>query len=224
MPDHAVKPFAPAPGEGFSVENPSGVFSRSRRWRTRAADRSVQWPRRSSTRLRDRSSSSRAARRTRGRTSATRRLASSPRSCRRRSGLSSSSSATRGYPPVSAGPMHSHAWRDRPRRSRCSDPRWRTPPQPEPPRITSPGAPPGEASAIGRHARTTERRPRGLGHRGCGGTKPELISASLRSCWLTGRCWSLLSDRFSIWRIRSRVTLNVRPTSSRVRGCSPPSP
>ena len=24
MPDHAVKPFAPAPGEGFSVENPLG--------------------------------------------------------------------------------------------------------------------------------------------------------------------------------------------------------
>ena len=35
---------------------------------------------------------------------------------------------------------------------------------------------------------------------------------------------SFLSDWFSIWRIRSRVTLNVRPTSSRVRGCSPPSP
>jgi RNA polymerase primary sigma factor len=29
---------------------------------------------------------------------------------------------------------------------------------------------------------------------------------------------------YATWRIRSRVTLNVRPTSSRVRGCSPPSP
>jgi len=209
MPDHAVKPFAPAPGEGFSVENPSGVFSRSRRWRTRAADRSVQWPRRSSTRLRDRSSSSRAARRTRGRTSATRRLASSPRSCRRRSGLSSSSSATRGYPPLSAEPRHSRASRNRPRRSRCSAPRWPTPPHFD--------------AAADHHSRGAERNG-WSGHRGCGGTKPELISASLRNCWLTGRCWSLLSDRFSIWRIRSRVTLNVRPTSSRVRGCSPPSP
>ena len=40
-------------------------------------------------------------------------------------------------------------------------------------------------------------------------------SASARSFF---RLW------FSIWRIRSRVTLNARPTSSSVRGCSPFSP
>src|SRR6266487_1986034 len=40
-------------------------------------------------------------------------------------------------------------------------------------------------------------------------------SASARSFF---RLW------FSIWRIRSRVTLNARPTSSSVQGCSPFSP
>src|SRR5581483_237993 len=40
-------------------------------------------------------------------------------------------------------------------------------------------------------------------------------SASARSFF---RLW------FSIWRIRSRVTLKARPTSSSVRGCSPSSP
>jgi len=43
----------------------------------------------------------------------------------------------------------------------------------------------------------------------------ELVTASARSFF---RLW------FSIWRIRSRVTLNARPTSSSVRGCSPSSP
>ena len=42
-------------------------------------------------------------------------------------------------------------------------------------------------------------------------------SASARAC-------SLRRDLCSIWRMRSRVTLNVRPTSSSVHGCSPPSP
>ena len=54
--------------------------------------------------------------------------------------------------------------------------------------------------------------------------KPGAVSMSSRSCWASRRCWSFLSDWFSIWRIRSRVTLNVRPTSSRVHGCSPPRP
>jgi hypothetical protein len=52
----------------------------------------------------------------------------------------------------------------------------------------------------------------------------EAISTSSRSFWASARCWSFLSEWFSIWRIRSRVTLNVRPTSSRVRGRSPPRP
>ena len=42
-----------------------------------------------------------------------------------------------------------------------------------------------------------------------------LASANARSFF---RLWC------SIWRIRSRVTLNVRPTSSSVRGCWPSSP
>ena len=48
--------------------------------------------------------------------------------------------------------------------------------------------------------------------------------ATSRSFCASARLWSFLSDWFSIWRMRSRVTLNVRPTSSSVRGCSPPSP
>ena len=52
----------------------------------------------------------------------------------------------------------------------------------------------------------------------------EAVSRSSRSFWVTRRFWSFLSDWFSIWRIRSRVTLNVRPTSLSVRGCSPPRP
>ena len=48
--------------------------------------------------------------------------------------------------------------------------------------------------------------------------------ATSRSFWASARDCSFFSDWFSIWRIRSRVTLNVRPTSSSVRGCSPPRP
>jgi hypothetical protein len=54
--------------------------------------------------------------------------------------------------------------------------------------------------------------------------KPGAVSMSSRCGWASRRCWSFLSDWFSIWRIRSRVTLNVRPTSSNVHGCSPPRP
>jgi hypothetical protein len=48
--------------------------------------------------------------------------------------------------------------------------------------------------------------------------------ATSRSFWASASDCNFFSDWFSIWRIRSRVTLNVRPTSSSVRGCSPPSP
>ena len=46
--------------------------------------------------------------------------------------------------------------------------------------------------------------------------------ATSRSFWASARDCSFFSDWFSICLIRSRVTLNVRPTSSSVRGCSPP--
>ena len=45
-----------------------------------------------------------------------------------------------------------------------------------------------------------------------------------RSVWLSASARSFFRLWFSIWRIRSRVTLNVRPTSSSVRGGSPSSP
>ena len=48
--------------------------------------------------------------------------------------------------------------------------------------------------------------------------------ATSRSFCASARDCSFFSDWFSIWRMRSRVTLNVRPTSSSVRGCSPPRP
>ena len=51
-----------------------------------------------------------------------------------------------------------------------------------------------------------------------------VVSVSSRSCWAFCACSSFVRDWFSIWRMRSRVTSNVRPTSSRVRGCSPSSP
>ena len=53
---------------------------------------------------------------------------------------------------------------------------------------------------------------------------PTTPQATSRSFCASARDCSFLSDWFSIWRMRSRVTLNVRPTSSSVRGCSPPSP
>ena len=53
---------------------------------------------------------------------------------------------------------------------------------------------------------------------------PEAIPLSSRSCWVWWRLWSLLRAWCSIWRIRSRVTLNARPTSSSVRGCWSPRP
>src|SRR6185295_4416863 len=51
-----------------------------------------------------------------------------------------------------------------------------------------------------------------------------LDQVTSRSFCASPNCCSFFSDWFSIWRIRSRVTLKVRPTSSSVRGCSPPSP
>ena len=52
----------------------------------------------------------------------------------------------------------------------------------------------------------------------------QISYASSRSFCATARLCSFFSDCSSIWRIRSRVTLKLRPTSSRVRGCSSPSP
>ncbi len=48
--------------------------------------------------------------------------------------------------------------------------------------------------------------------------------ATSRSFCASARDCSFFRLWFSIWRIRSRVTLKVRPTSSSVRGCSPPRP
>ena len=45
-----------------------------------------------------------------------------------------------------------------------------------------------------------------------------------RSICASGRRFSFFSVLFSIWRIRSRVTPKVRPTSSRVSGSSPERP
>ena len=53
---------------------------------------------------------------------------------------------------------------------------------------------------------------------------PNGPQATSRSFCASASDCSFFSDWFSIWRIRSRVTLNVRPTSSSVRGCSPPRP
>jgi hypothetical protein len=58
----------------------------------------------------------------------------------------------------------------------------------------------------------------GLGpvqQRGYATSRTRAASASARSFF---RPWC------SIWRMRSRVTLNARPTSSSVRGCCPSSP
>ena len=48
--------------------------------------------------------------------------------------------------------------------------------------------------------------------------------ATSRSFCASASDCSFFSDWFSIWRMRSRVTLKVLPTSSSVRGCSPPRP
>ena len=45
-----------------------------------------------------------------------------------------------------------------------------------------------------------------------------------RRLWASGSVSSFLSVLFSIWRMRSRVTPNARPTSSSVRGRSPVRP
>ena len=47
-------------------------------------------------------------------------------------------------------------------------------------------------------------------------TAPTGPTASSRSRWASGSCWSFLSVLFSIWRMRSRVTPNAWPTSSSV--------
>ena len=56
------------------------------------------------------------------------------------------------------------------------------------------------------------------------GVNRQAAQATSRSFWASARDCSFFSDWFSIWRMRSRVTLKVRPTSSSVRGCSPPRP
>ena len=63
--------------------------------------------------------------------------------------------------------------------------------------------------------------PMGVTHRFVKNVGAQVTS---RSFCASARLWSFLSDWFSIWRMRSRVTLKVRPTSSSVRGCSPPRP
>ena len=45
-----------------------------------------------------------------------------------------------------------------------------------------------------------------------------------RSCCASGSVCSFFNVRFSIWRTRSRVMLNARPTSSNVRGRPPTIP
>jgi hypothetical protein len=50
------------------------------------------------------------------------------------------------------------------------------------------------------------------------------LYASSRSRCASGSCFSFFSVLFSIWRIRSRVTPNARPTSSRVSGSCPRNP
>jgi hypothetical protein len=59
---------------------------------------------------------------------------------------------------------------------------------------------------------------------GAGPGRPgEPQATSLSFCDSASAC-SFFRLWFSIWRTRSRVTLNVRPTSSSVRGCCPSSP
>ena len=79
----------------------------------------------------------------------------------------------------------------------------------------------GEARRHGGHPR---RLIRGLWLLGVLVLGDGRVYATSRSFWASARDCSFFSDWFSIWRIRSRVTLNVRPTSSSVRGCSPPRP
>jgi len=72
-----------------------------------------------------------------------------------------------------------------------------------------------ESSTARRQGRRA-RAPRRTGATGAAG----LGSPTRRRCELceSASARSFLSDWFSIWRMRSRVTLNVRPTSSSVRG------
>ena len=78
-----------------------------------------------------------------------------------------------------------------------------------------------------RGCKATSKPPRaGCLERTAPTTQPEAPSgqATSRSFCASASDCSFFSDWFSIWRMRSRVTLNVRPTSSSVRGCSPPRP
>ena len=61
------------------------------------------------------------------------------------------------------------------------------------------------------------------------GGVPDVLDPSQRytqslSPWASGRDSSFFSVLFSIWRMRSRVTPNARPTSSRVHGWEPSRP
>jgi hypothetical protein len=61
-------------------------------------------------------------------------------------------------------------------------------------------------------------------HLGAADAERRGAQATSRSFCASASDCSFFSDWFSIWRMRSRVTLKVRPTSSSVRGCSPPRP
>jgi small-conductance mechanosensitive channel len=66
----------------------------------------------------------------------------------------------------------------------------------------------------------------GAGNRGLTEVRPQTPqrqTQSLRPC-ASGSPSSFFSVLFSIWRMRSRVTPNARPTSSRVHGWEPSSP
>ena len=80
-----------------------------------------------------------------------------------------------------------------------------------------------DAAAAARRARPSARETDAGPVRGPSARR-SAATATSRSFCASARLWSFFSDWFSIWRMRSRVTLNVRPTSSSVRGCSPPRP
>ena len=74
-------------------------------------------------------------------------------------------------------------------------------------------------SAICRSGRRPSRaQKKTAGRLATGGWWPvqPVLSRKPSSCRLRTGCWSLRTALASIWRTRSRVTLKIRPTSSRV--------
>ena len=96
-------------------------------------------------------------------------------------------------------------------------------PLPRPPHVAGVRGVRADARDAEQLARARRARPGPRRGESTADVRRRIYATSRRIC-ASASARSFFSVWFSIWRMRSRVTLNVRPTSSSVRGCWPSRP